>query len=341
MKKIAFILDGFELESPAQHLLDRFLIGYNWNGEFKNVGAKISVFAPGAKENPLVQARSKEFGLEIADSMAMAASGADLLITVPGAKASPDAKTVMGVREIVPTLTSGKAAYIDAALLPGNGAVFRAANRVRPINVIVSRAAFHFVALPVRPQFRSGDVRKVLVVAQGEFPEGELDAIYAAKPYLPETWPLGESPKVEALASGRLWDLVYSAAWRPLLAAAISRSSNIKGDPERDGRTQDVVGLHLLDKLAPNARGWRLQGESGPEIVLLLCEEALGDFNIAAEMKSGIHSANLYRPQAPMQDHYSDLAAWIIGRLKQNPIEANLMDALEINRIITEMTTTP
>jgi hypothetical protein len=112
-----------------------------------------------------------------------------------------------------------------------------------------------------------------------------------------------------------VWDFAYSAAWKPLFAAAISRSNNIQGDPEKDGRTQDIVGLQLVEKLAPAPRAWHFRPNGQSELAILVVDGALTDTNFAVQTGNGILSAQLYEPRAPMQDHFSDLAWWITDRI--------------------------
>ena len=52
LRKIAFILEDFRIGSPGQQLLDRFLIGYSRDGEFRKIlDAQIAVWLVPASEN--------------------------------------------------------------------------------------------------------------------------------------------------------------------------------------------------------------------------------------------------------------------------------------------------
>src|SRR5512145_3522979 len=95
-----------------------------------------------------------------------------------------------------------------------------------------------------------------------------------------------------------VWKTAKDGQWsRPLLAAAISRSNTIQGDPLRDGRTQDVVGLGLGPGLAQDPRGWLLHHRDGVKSVILVLDGVLADYNFAVSLANGdIASAQLYRP---------------------------------------------
>ena len=104
-------------------------------------------------------------------------------------------------------------------------------------------------------------------------------------------------------------EAAYAAEWRALLAAAFSRSNTIQGDPVKDGRPQDVYGLHFLERLCPAPRGWILDHQDGLRSALFDFSGALEDLNFAVELADGsIRSAQLYRPPEPMSDHFSTLA---------------------------------
>ena len=306
MNRVAFILDQFELQSPGQQLLDRFLIGYKHDGAFNATPAKVMLSMPKADENPMIQGRQSEFDLEIARSIESAASSADLLVLAPGTRKYLEARSIP-LHQVLSARTPKQSVFIDGSILPPQETL-----RSIQSQIIVSQAAAHLFPLPVRPVFRPAGLRRALVVVQGLFPQAEIDALFALKPYLDPSWTQTSIPTIQHLQDDKLWNFVYSSDWRPLLQAAISRSNNIKGDPEKDGRTQDIVGLQLLEKLARTARGWHLQNTDGIQTLVLVCDDALTDFNFALEADGQIHSAQLYHGQSPMENHYDEMAAWIL-----------------------------
>src|SRR5436190_6681431 len=84
LRKIAFLLEDLSRLSPAQQLLDRFLIGYSREGvlhkpECKNISAHLML---GAMESGL-ERRSRDFGLTIAHKPGDAVEGADAVVIVP------------------------------------------------------------------------------------------------------------------------------------------------------------------------------------------------------------------------------------------------------------------
>jgi hypothetical protein len=117
--------------------------------------------------------------------------------------------------------------------------------------------------------------------------------------------------RVRYLQGDEFWRAGEKGLWsEPLLAAALSRSNTPQGDPMRDGRTQDLVGLGLVPKLAKAPRGWLLEHHDGLRTALLVLDGVVTDFNFAVRAAGGrIHSAQLFRAPSPGDHQYSRLAA--------------------------------
>jgi hypothetical protein len=309
MKKVAFILDGFELQSPGQQLLDRFLLGWSENGAFRPAAGKVALWMINGSTNPLLERRVKDFGLELASSMEAALAEANLTLIAPGTIKPPEIDPDAALR-LLNSLPKGATVYLDASfLLKVEPSATARIYDARSLKLFTSRAAAHFLPLPVDPSIPPNGIEKLLVVAHGNFPEAELDSLYALARFVSIEPTIGVNP----LTSSEGLALLHHPEWKPLVAAAVSRSDTIKGDPEKDGRTQDVVGLQLIENLATNPRGWRLQNFR-TQIVILVLNGVLSDFNLAATARGQLYSAQLYRPPAPAQEHYSALATWIMEK---------------------------
>ena len=115
-------------------------------------------------------------------------------------------------------------------------------------------------------------------------------------------------------------------------ASALSRSHSPQGDPVVDGRTQDLVGLGLVPKLARHPRGWRLEHRDGLHSTILVLDGVVADFNFAVRARDGsIVSAQLYRAPAPAEQHFSRLTAVLEDFFRTGkapwPVERNLLIA--------------
>ena len=170
---------------------------------------------------------------------------------------------------------------------------------------------------------------KGLVVVQGEYPQAELEALDAL---LPLIWREGAKVRdVTRLGGKDFWDVLKRDFW-PLARSAISRSHSPQGDAVRDGRTEDLVGLGLLPTLVKAPRGWLIAHQDGFRYVIAVMDGAVADYNLAVQTRAGgIVSAQVYRPPAPMEHHYSRLAAMLEGYFQTGippwPMEQNVLTA--------------
>src|SRR5262245_53026319 len=83
LRHVAFLLEEFNTPSPAQHLLDRFLIGYARDGAFRQIdGLKVSAYLTVTNESGFDK-RPEEFGLRVATTAEAAVEGADAVVIIP------------------------------------------------------------------------------------------------------------------------------------------------------------------------------------------------------------------------------------------------------------------
>ena len=139
--------------------------------------------------------------------------------------------------------------------------------------------------------------------------------------------------KIRRIEGNGVWRAGRNGDWPwPLLAAAISRSNTTQGDPVRDGRTQDIVGLGRLQKLVAQPRGWLIEHRDGLRSTVLVLDGAIADINLAVRSRDGlIVSTQLYRPPAPNRSEFDRLAAvvdeFLASRNPPWPIERSRLVA--------------
>lgn len=173
-----------------------------------------------------------------------------------------------------------------------------------------------------------------VAIVQGPYPQAELEALDAL---LPLIW-RGETKvrNITALGRDNFWDVLKRNFW-VLVRSAISRSDSPQGNAVRDGRTEDLVGLGLLPQLVKSPRGWLIESADGFEYVIALMDGAVTDYNIAVQTRAGgIVSAQVHRPPAPMEHHYSRLAAMLENYFRTGiapwPVEQNVLTAELLKR---------
>ena len=158
-------------------------------------------------------------------------------------------------------------------------------------------------------------VREALIVVQGELFSAELNGLEGLLPLLERRKNGNASVKrIRYLADDALWRAGEKGEWSwPLLAAALSRSHTPQGNALVDGRTEDLVRLGLVTKLARAPRGWLLEHTDGLRSAILVLDGVVGDINVALSVQGhGTLSAQLFRPPPPQQEHYSRLAAALL-----------------------------
>lgn len=270
--RVVFIADEFAVRTPVQQLLDRFLMGYPRQGAFHRPQLDVVLVTPA--RNGEIERRIKDFGLRW--------------------QRDPEAgdATVLFTRV---------ASFVPAARC----FVYGVPNRDLPgaIAGTAVRGAW------LLPEIAVTQPEKGLVIVQGEYPQAEMEALDAL---LPLIWRAGARVrKVARLGAKDFWPVLKREFW-PLVKSAVSRSDSPQGDPVRDGRTQDLAGLGLLETLVKAPRGWLIEQEDGLRYVIAVMDGGVADYNVAVQSRSGgIVSAQVHRPPAPAEHHFSRLAAML------------------------------
>jgi len=316
-RKLTVLLDALEPGQPSQQLLDRFLIGYPADGKWNAPAFKsITVHAPREawKADGGLGRRAKDFGLNREDAPAKALQDASAVLVIPrgnGVTAN-EAATEAAIEaspENTPIFVHGSLANSlqDARRLTG-----LAVNRKSPL-----AAGMQLNTAGRLPAFEiplDSQLKEALVVVQGSFGSGEYAGIHCLLPLI-ERRAGGESgiKRIYRYQGPILWGVARSGRWpRRLLAPALSRSHSPQGDPVADGRTQDLVGLGLVEKLASAPRGWVVEHRDGFRSTILILDGVVADFNFAIERKDGsVLSAQIHQPPKPNEENYSRLAAAI------------------------------
>lgn len=316
LRQIAFVLEDFGLQTPAQQLLDRFLLGYRRDGGFRKLdGVRVTFARADGLESltavGLVQARVNEAGLQSAD-LRRALQDADALVIVPRSDAVAPREN--SLTTALTHAKRGASCFVFGALAT-NLAVARtivalaAARQVTLVSGTALPVTWRLPQIDLPPQSR---VDEALIVVQGASPLAELQALDGLLPVLERRLGAERGVRQVKFLSGReLWRAGDRREWSwPLLSAALSRSDSPQGDAILDGRTQDLVGLGLVPKLATNPCGWLLEHSDGLRTTLLVLDGVVADFNFAVRKTDGSNlSAQLLRAPVPAQEHYSQLAA--------------------------------
>lgn len=340
-RKVAVLLDHLSLRSPGQQLLDRFLIGYPRDGEFHRPAANAVVLhVASGGERELVEARQRDFGLEVAATAEAAATRADAVIVASGSPAAPPPAALM--KAALDHAAPRAALFVYGSLVQEAPQPWRwheAAAR-RALWLRAGTAMSTTWRLPETEVPSDITLREALIVAQGPLPLAELEALDGLQPLL-ERRRAGESGvrRLRFLSGKEVWRAGEAGEWSwDLLAAALSRSHTPQGDPVLDGRTQDLAGLGLVPLLAREPRAWLLQHRDGLRTTVLVLDGVVKDFNFALRPARGpVISAQLFRAPPGAEQHFSRLAAaldqWFQSGQPPWALERSLLTA----RLLEEM----
>jgi hypothetical protein len=285
--KIAFVIDNFDLGSPAQQLVDRFLIGYPRDGIFRSAPQN-SIQLASEFGGDLIEKRVKDFALPIKKGLV----GADAILIV-----FPDVvvETINAVKPGTPIFVYGNVPLkaLDLA-------------KERSIPLIAGTVVATALQIPA---IKPAAAREALMIVQGERPIAELAALNGLMPLL-------ENPKrvksARLLEGNAVWAAAEKREWSwSLLRAALSRTDSPQGNAIIDGRVEDMAQLGHVQTLAKNPRAWLLEHEDHLRTTILVLDGVVGDTLAALNVGGKIHSTQLFTAPSPMREDFSRLAAVI------------------------------
>lgn len=321
MKRIAVITTVYRYLSHAQHIADRFLIGYPRNGAWRRPDMKVvSLYVDQKPQGDQSQERAREFGFQVYPTIAEA-------LRCGGEKLAVDAVLLIGEHGEYPRNDKGQVLYPRYEFFKQCVEVFEKDGRVVPVYndkhlsysfekakwmVDASkRLNFPMLAgssLPVT--WRLPDIElplncgieDALMVGNGGSDAMDYHALEAMQCML-ERRRGGETgvKAVQMIEGDAVWRAGDEGRWsRELLTAALSRSDTPQGLTIQDGRTQDLAGNRELPKLVKNPAAYFIEYADGLRSTLLMLNGAVRDFTFAARVKGlGIQSTQFFLSPTP------------------------------------------
>jgi hypothetical protein len=305
-KRIAIIATIFRLQSHAQHIGDRFIVGYPIAGEWHKPNTKVvSLYVDQKPANDLSAVRAKEFGFEVYPTIAEA-------LRCGGSKLAVDAVLIIGEHGEYPRNEKGQILYPRYEFFEQVAKVFEADGRSVPVyndkalswsfekartmRDTARRLKFPMLAgssLPVTwrlPELElplGCQIDDTLMVGSGGSDPMDFHALEAMQCML-ERRKGGERgvKSVQLIEGGAVWQAGEQGRWsKEMLRAALSRSDNLKGLTVKDGRTQDMVGTGVLPELVKDPWAYFIEYRDGTKATLLMLTDAVGDFTIATKVR--------------------------------------------------------
>lgn len=333
MKRIAIVTTIYRYLSHAQHIGDRFLVGYPKDGRWHKPDVKVvSLYVDQKPEGNQSEARAKEFGFQVYPTIAET-------LRCGGDKLAVDAVLIIGEHGEYPLNDKGQKLYPRHEFFKQCVDVFEKDGRTVPVyndkHLSYSfekakwmvdqsrRLKFPMLAgssLPVTwrlPDIELPlhcEIQEALMVGEGDSEPMDYHALEAMQCMI-ERRKGGESGvrAVQLIEGDAVWKAGEEGRWsKQLLGAALSRSDTPLGFTETDGRTQDMLANGELHKLVKHPIAYFMEHNDGLKSTLLVLKGALKDYNFAARLKGhGIQSTQFLLTPTPNVTYSECLVAKI------------------------------
>jgi len=303
--RIALIATIYKHLSHAQHIGDRFLVGYPRAGKWHRPNARVvSLFVDQRPEGDQSTDRAREFGFRVYPTIAEA-------LRCGGEKLAVDAVLLIGEHGKYPVNELGQILYPRYDFFKECVKVFEEDGRAVPIfndkhlNYSFAKAkemvedakrlGFPLLAgssLPVTwrlPDLElplGCELEGALMVGVGGSDAMDYHALEAMQ-CMVERRGGGETGvrAVQLLDGKAAWQAGDEGRWSwELLEAALSRSDTPRGLSEEDSRTQDLIGSGELRRLVEKPAAYLIEYHDGFQATLLMLNGAIKDYCFAARM---------------------------------------------------------
>jgi hypothetical protein len=292
-KRIAILATIYRLQSHAQQMGDRFLVGYPYGGAWRRPNARVvSLYVDQTQEGDLSTARAREFGFQVYPTIPEA-------LRCGGKQLAVDAVLLIAER--------GRSEFFEQCVK-----VFDQDRRAVPVYhderlsdsfekakaMVDASRRLHFPMLagssiPVTWRLPSIElpldcaIEEALMVGEGGSDATDFDAIEGLQ-CMVERRRGGETGvrAVQLIQGDAVWKAGAAGRYsRDLLTAALSRSDTPLGLTVTDGRTQDLVASNELPNLVKSPAAYCIEYRDGLKATMLMLDGAIKDFNFAARLK--------------------------------------------------------
>jgi hypothetical protein len=321
MKRIAIVATVYRYLSHAQHIGDRFLVGYPSDGAWHKPDMKVvSLYVDQKPDGDQSAARAKEFDFQVYPTIAEA-------LRCGGSNLAVDAVLVIGEHGDYPRNDKGQVLYPRYDFVKQCVDVFEkdgvsvplyndkhlsfSFEKSRWMVDASKRLKFPMLAgssLPVTwrlPDIElalNSEIESAVMVGYGGPDVMDFHGLEALQCML-ERRKGGETGvrAVQMIEGEAVWKALDARQIsRDLLVSALSRSDTPQGQTIVDGRTQDLVAKGELPKLVKNPAAYFLEYRDGLKATLLMLNGAVKDFTFAARVKgAGVQSTQFFLSPEP------------------------------------------
>lgn len=307
--RIAVVTTVYRYLSHAQHMADRFLIGYPLAGAWHKPDMKVvSLYVDQKPKGDQSEARATEFGFKTYGTIAEALRGGT-------GKLAVDAVLIIGEHGEYPQNDKQQVLYPRYEFFKQCVDVFEHDGRAVPVYndkhlsysfekakwmVDASkRLKFPMLAgssLPVTWRLPDVEmppgatVEEAVMVGDGGTDVMGFHALEGMQCML-ERRAKGETGvrAVQLLEGDAVWKAGGEGRWsKQLLSSALSRSDTPQGATIDDGRTQDLLAPGVLPRLVEKPVACFIEYRDGTKATLLMLNGAIKDFNFAAKLRGQV-----------------------------------------------------
>lgn len=324
-KKMAIVTTVWRYLSHAQHMGDRFLVGYPMDGQWHSPSLDVvSLHVDQTPKGDLSKARATEFGFDVYPSIAKA-------LRCGGKKLAVDAVLIIGEHGDYPRNEFGQKKYPRYRLFNAVADVFKADGRAVPVfndkhlswnqdwakqMVATSRALkFPFMAgssLPVTWRMPAVDLpwgsrpKEIMGLAYGGVDSYDFHALETMQ-CMAERRKGGETGVkwMQAIRGDAVWRAMKAGSfgkggWSPALFEACLTRSHTLGQP-RAGFNHRHPTPEEIRKLVKDPVAYRFEYNDGMRATMFLMNGLVKDFTFAAEFadKTPPLSTLFYLPPTP------------------------------------------
>ncbi|MCW5981033.1 MAG: hypothetical protein KIT09_23325 [Bryobacteraceae bacterium] len=337
--KVAAICTIYFKYSHAQHIVDRFLEGYGWEGDHHRPPMDlVSLWVDQVGEGDLSRERASRFpAMKIYPTIAEA-------LTLGGGKLAVDAVLLIGEHGRYKRNEKGQRLYPRYEFFKEIAKVFESSGRAVPVfnDKHLSwnwewaremyddsrRLGFAFMAgssLPVTWRTPSLEmpadvnVSEAMCVAYGGVDSYDFHALETLQ-CMVERRKGGETGVtwLEAYRGDRFWKAFREGVWpRELAEAALCRSHTLT--PSRAGFNNDFPALEDMERLVKNPVAYRYRHADGLMCTMLLMNGLVQDFNFAARIdgRKKPFSVQMYLPMPPARTSLANFFSPLVNNVEK------------------------
>jgi hypothetical protein len=358
--QLAAIVTVYRKHSHGQHIVDRFLEGYGWNGEHHHPPMDlVSLYVDQVGADDLSRERAARFpAMKLYPSIAEA-------LTLGSGKLAVDGVVVVGEHGNYPRNEKGQTKYPRYEFFQQIVEVFRGSGKSVPVfndkhlswnwdwakeMYDTSRSmGFPFMAgssLPVTWRTPSlempanATVREALTVCFGGVDSYDFHGLETTQCMVERRKGAESGVRwVQAWRGEKFWEGLHQGAWsRQLMEAALCRSHTLT--PAREGFNDIFPTLDEMQRLAKKPVAYTYEHEDGLRCAMLLMDGLVQDFNFAAKIdgRREPFSTQMYLPMPPARTTLANFFSPLVNNFEKMYLTGKATYPVERTLLTTGLT---